>query len=142
MNQAVAGNVHEVLVIDLAKVDILFPTFVVADNDRFPDRFAGRTAQQNKEPYTHLVIDATSAFHDLGSSVSLFAMRLQTGNILVVHGIDAFQHALFDNHGTNPAGCRRKGNDIAKPNINNRRKQWLCGCMHNHCFRRSAFFAQ
>ena len=41
VNQAVAGNVHEVLVIDLAKVDILFPTFVVADNDRFPDRFAG-----------------------------------------------------------------------------------------------------
>lgn len=66
----------------------------------------------------HLVIDATSAFHDLGSSVSLFAMRLQTGNILVVHGIDAFQHAPFDNHGTNPAGRRRKGNDIAKPNIN------------------------
>ena len=45
-------------------------------------------------------------------------MRLQTGNILVVHGIDAFQYAPFNNHGTNPAGRRRKGNDIAKPNIN------------------------
>lgn len=50
--------------------------------------------------------------------MSLLVMRLQTGNILVVHGIDTFQFAPFDNHRMNPAGRRRKGDNIAKPNIN------------------------
>ena len=92
MNQAVEGNVHEVLVIDFAEVDILFPTFVVADNDG--SQIVSQAELHNKtRNLMHLVVDATSSFHDLGSSVSLFAMRLQTGNILVVHGIDAFQYA-------------------------------------------------
>ena len=35
VNQAVEGNVHEVLVIDLAEVDILFPTFAASTTSTF-----------------------------------------------------------------------------------------------------------
>ena len=117
VDQTIEGNVHEILIIDLAKVDTLFPTFVVSDNNA--SQIVLKTKPHNEmRNLVHHVIDAASALHELGATMSLFTMRLQTGYVLVVHGIDAFQCAPFNNHGMNPAGRRRKGDNIAKPNIN------------------------
>lgn len=68
-----------------------------------------------------VVIDAANALHDLGATMRLLSMSLKTCGVLVVLGVDAFQHATFDNHGMNPADRRSKSDDIAKPNINQAR---------------------
>ena len=120
MDQAIERNAHKILIVDLAKVDVLLPPVVMPD-DNGSQVMLKEKLHNEAGNLVQVVIDAANALHDLGATMRLLSMSLKTCGVLVVLGVDAFQHATFDNHGMNPADRRSKSDDIAKPNINQAR---------------------
>ena len=101
-------------------VDVLLPPVVMPDDNGSQVMLKAKLHNEAGN-LVQVVIDAANALHDLGATMRLLSMSLKTCGVVVVLGVDAFQHATFDNHGMNPADRRSKSDDIAKPNINQTR---------------------